>query len=317
MWVVMRAPFEQLPFEDVPERPVRPHPFFEAAHERIFVPTRAFGELGVRVVRHGSGPPVVCIHGFMTTSYSFRYLLAPLGRTHSVVAFDLPGSGESDKPDARYGPDAMADTIVDVVGALGLRGAVALGNSLGGYLTMRAALRDPACFSRLVCLHAPGLPTARMRALRLVLDVLPRAHAVVGWLVGRDEERWVHRNVHYYDESLKSREEHREYAAPLRTAEGKAAFARALDQTLDVREMLAFERALRALDGAFPIPLQLVYARRDPMVPPSVGARLAALLPRAEMVWLDGASHFAHVDAPEELIRVALPFLQGGAAPGV
>jgi pimeloyl-ACP methyl ester carboxylesterase len=48
------------------------------------------------------------------------------------------------------------------------------------------------------------------------------------------------------------------------------------------------------------------------MVPPSVGARLVALLPQAEMVWLERASHFAHVDAPEKLMRVILPFLQAG-----
>ena len=74
--------------------------------------------------------------------------------------------------------------------------------------------------------------------------------------------------------------------------------------------MRAFERALRALDGRFPIPLRLVYARRDPMVPPSVGKRLARLLPSAEMVWLDRASHFAHVDATEPFVESVLEFLQ-------
>ena len=45
------------------------------------------------------------------------------------------------------------------------------------------------------------------------------------------------------------------------------------------------------------------------MVPPSVGERMGALLPGAERVWLDGASHFAHVDATDAFVRAALPFL--------
>lgn len=286
-----------------------PHPFFEAGQEKVKVQTRAFGEVGVRVVRYGSGPEIVCVHGFMTTSYSFRYLLEPLGRTHTVVAFDLVGAGESDKPVGSYAPERLAETIGETMSALGLRGAPVIGNSMGGYLAMRLAMRDPGCIGKLVCLHAPGLPTPRMRALRIALDVLPRAFDLVDWLVARDEERWVHKNVHYYDETLKSREEHREYARPLKSAEGRAAFARMLDETMDVRAMRVFEDDLRRLRGRFPIPLQLVYARKDPMVPPVVGERLSALLPSVPIVWLEGASHFAHVDAVEKFVAAALPFL--------
>jgi pimeloyl-ACP methyl ester carboxylesterase len=74
--------------------------------------------------------------------------------------------------------------------------------------------------------------------------------------------------------------------------------------------MATFERELRER-GRFPIPLQLVYAARDPMVPPSVGDRLAALLPDARFVRLERASHFAHVDAPSAFLEAALPFLEG------
>jgi pimeloyl-ACP methyl ester carboxylesterase len=305
-----RAPFQQLPFGEVPEVPRKPHPFFAATSERLRVETEPFGAVTVRVIRYGSGPAVVCIHGFMTTAYSFRYLLEPLGARHTVVAFDLVGAGESDKPDRSYDPDRLALAIGEIIQALGLRGAPVIGNSMGGYLAMKLALRDPGCLSRLVCLHAPGLPTPRMHALRLALDVIPRSRHIVRYLVRRDEERWVHRNVHYFDETLKSREEHREYARPLKSEEGLSAFVRMLDETMSVRAMKRFERELRALGGAFPVPLLLVYARKDPMVPPSVGRRLSELLPTAPMVWLDEASHFAHVDAVEAFVAAALPFLE-------
>jgi pimeloyl-ACP methyl ester carboxylesterase len=256
----------------------------------------------------GAGPPLLLVHGFMTSSYSWRYVLPTLGARFTLYMPDLPDAGRSDKPRGSYAPDAIADHLLALIDALGLRGTAAIGNSLGGYLTMRAALRDPAAISRLVNLHSPGIATTRMRALRVATRVTPGWGRVVSALVRRDPERWVHRNVHYYDETLKSREEHREYAAPLRDPAGLEAFLRQLVETLDAREMDRFADALRA--RPFPIPLQLVYARRDPMVPPVVGERLAELVPDARIVWLEEASHFAHVDAADRFVEVVLPFLE-------
>lgn len=309
-------PFEQLPFAAVPDRPRLPHRYFDARLEDVPVRTRSYGELSIRVARFGRGSPIVAVHGFMTTSYSFRYLFEPLGETHEVIAFDLPGAGDSDKPSGPYDPASLARAIGDIVRGLGLEGAPLIGNSLGGYLALRLALDEPATMSKLVCLHPPGLPTARMRALRIALDLAPRPDRLVRALVRRNPERWVHKNVHYFDETLKSREEHREYARPLRTEAGVAAFFAMLDRTLDVRAMASFERELSLRTQPFPVPLLFVYARRDPMVPPAVGERLARLIPSAKLVWLERASHFAHVDAPADFLRVAMPFIEGGDGDG-
>jgi pimeloyl-ACP methyl ester carboxylesterase len=58
-----------------------------------------------------------------------------------------------------------------------------------------------------------------------------------------------------------------------------------------------------------PVPIQLIYAKTDPMVSPSTGKALGDLLPDVELRWLAGASHFAHVDAPAAFLSTALPFL--------
>jgi pimeloyl-ACP methyl ester carboxylesterase len=307
----MLKPFRQLPFAEVPDAPRLPHGYFDARAETVTVRTAAFGDVKTHVRVHGSGPPLLLVHGFMTTGYSWRYAMRPLGERFTLYIPDLVGCGRSAMPDAPYTPENLADWLDALVDVLAIRGAPAIGNSMGGYLGLHLALRHPDALSRLVNLHSPGLPTGRMKALRTALDVVPRWPEVLRWMVQRDPERWVHRNVHYFDETLKSREEHREYGRPLATPEGVRAFARMLDETMDVRAMARFEATLRGR-RALPIPLQLVYARRDPMVPPSVGERMAALLPGAERVWLDDASHFAHVDATDAFVRAALPFLTAG-----
>jgi len=303
-------PFQQLPFGDVPDLPRVPHPYFETPSRTVRVPTEHFGEVDAHVRVAGSGPPLLLVHGFMTSSYSFRYVIGPLAERFTVYVPDLVGAGRSGKPDRSYGPDAVADWIAALVRSLGIEGTACVGNSLGGYLAMRAVLRHERIFSRLVNLHSPGVPTPRMWALRAALAVVPATDRIVRGLVWRDPERWVHRNVHYWDETLKSREEHREYAAPLRTQEGVRAFYRMLDETLDPRAMRRFVRELEGR-GRFPVPLLLLYAKKDPMVPPSVGRALRELLPDARFEEIAEGSHFAHVDAPAAFLGAVVPFLGG------
>lgn len=303
-----RRPFEQMPYAELPEQPRLAHPFFELADERVRVDSVCFGAIELSVRRAGSGPPLLCVHGLMTSSYSFRYLFDRLADRFEVIVFDLPGAGRSEAPDVPYGPEALAALIGELMDTLEITGCPVLGNSMGGYLSMWLALQRPDCMSKLVNLHSPGLVTPRMRALGAALS-LPGSGLVLDGLVRIDPERWAFKNVHYFDESLKSREEAREYAGPLRTAEGRRAFRRYLRDTLAVGPMRAFERRLAALDGRFVVPLLLVYARRDPMVPPAIGERFAELLGEARFEWLEEGSHFAHVDAPDPFVQVMLPFL--------
>lgn len=300
-------PFRQLRFEDLPERPRIAHGWDATTSRDIEVESTDFGRLKIHLREHGEGPPLLLVHGLMTSSYSFRYVFEPLGRRFRTIALDLPGSGRSDKPDVAYTAPAVARLLAEVIETLGIGPCPVLGNSMGGYLAMRLALARPDLVERLVSVHCPGVPLFRLHALKGALKT-PGAGKLLDFLVRRDPERWVHKNVHYYDESLKSLEEAREYSAPLKTPEGRRAFERHLADTLDPAEMRVFNDELRR--GPFPVPLMLLFVRQDPMVPPSVGQNLHELVPSAEMVWLEGASHFCHVDAPDKVLRAVLPFLE-------
>jgi pimeloyl-ACP methyl ester carboxylesterase len=249
----------------------------------------------------------------MTSSYSWRYLLEPLGSSYRVYAPDLPGCGHTQPaPRRRHSAAALASFLGDLQKQLGIEGCSAIGNSLGGYLCMQRVLQEPGSFDRLAVVHAPGLPQARLRALHLALKV-PGAAAALRGVVRRDPLRWAHRNVHYYDETLKSLEEAREYGKPLATKEGAESFVRYLADSLDPAELTRFVAELeqrRDRGRPFPIPLMLIYARQDPMVPPAIGPKLHRLVPDAEFRWLERSSHFAHVDSPGRVVALTDDFLQ-------
>ncbi len=122
------------------------------------------GEAEINVVHGGSGPPVLLLHGFPQTSAMWAGIAPRLAATHTVVATDLRGYGESSCPES--GPDhagysfrAMAADQVVVMAALGHDRFAAIGHDRGARVTHRMALDHPDRVSRAA-----------------VLDVLPTHH---------------------------------------------------------------------------------------------------------------------------------------------
>ncbi|MBX3183905.1 MAG: alpha/beta hydrolase [Polyangiaceae bacterium] len=310
-----RTPFQQGRFEQLPAEPRRPHDYFSLPSEEVPLAVPGFGEHRVFLKRAGSGPPLLLVHGLMTSSYSFRYIIPQLAERFEVLAPDLPGAGRtrlSDDASPDFSADSLAAWLQAFVDAVGIRGCDAVGNSLGGYLCMKAALRDHTLFGHLVNLHSPARPNLRLRALHQALRV-PGIQRGLSAFIRRAPERWAHRNVHYADESLKSLEEARAYGEPLTSERGARAFIGYLAEALDPRgfQELLSELEARSRRGLpFPVPLLLVYSDRDPIVEPAHGDALRRVVPEADFVRIPGVSHFPQVDAPEVLLEALSAFLQ-------
>src|SRR4051812_31714942 len=94
----------------------------------------------ISVLSAGVGPEtVLCLHGLGGTKASFLPTVAALAGQYRVVAMDLPGFGESDKPiGAPYNAEWFARTAFDTLDALGVRQAHLVGNSMGGRVAIEA-----------------------------------------------------------------------------------------------------------------------------------------------------------------------------------
>ncbi len=310
----MPKPFKRVPLAELPTVPRVAHSWGRTTSRDIAIDSRSFGRLSCHVRIYGSGPPLLLVHGLMTASYSWRYVLDALGAHYTLYMIDLPGAGRSEGPDVAFSAQSLATLIHEVCEALGIVGCDAIGNSMGGYLCMQAALSYPDLFRKLVNIHSPGVPHPRYAALGAALSTRA-GEALLRWMVHRDPKAWVWRNVHYFDETLKSYEELEEYAMPLSTREGVLAFTRYMREALSNSEMTNFVAALAARRDAnvpFPMPLLLLYSDRDPLVNPKNGDTFKALIPSAKLSWLSNTSHFAHVDTPEPVVREVLAFF--GAA---
>ncbi len=109
---------------------------------------------GVRIHyrRMGKGPAMVLLHGFPQTGHMWRKVMPVLAERFTVVAPDLRGYGDSDRPVGGYDKRRMAADIAEVIQALGLGPVVLVGHDRGARVAHRFALDHPSMLTRLVLL---------------------------------------------------------------------------------------------------------------------------------------------------------------------
>jgi pimeloyl-ACP methyl ester carboxylesterase len=114
------------------------------------------------VVRDGGGPPLLFLHGGGGGG-AWQPWMARLARRFEVIAPELPGFGRSDTPDWLETIHDAAYFVLDLMQALGLRGAQVVGHSLGGWVAAEAAVRSVERMAGLTLiapagLHVKGVP---------------------------------------------------------------------------------------------------------------------------------------------------------------
>ena len=134
--------------------------------------------VALEVTTTGSGPGLLLVHGFGGVKEDFADHVDVLGARHRVVTFDHRGHGESDKPSdaTSYSLDRMAADVLAVADGMGFDTFRLLGHSMGGMVTRRVVLAQPARIDALVLMDTsagpiPGLdPELAELAAGIMLD---------------------------------------------------------------------------------------------------------------------------------------------------
>ncbi len=298
-----------LRFEDLPALPKRSHTYFELESIQVPVPLPGRSQpLLIHCKVAGEGAPVLLLHGLMTDSYSFRYLIPLLASHYRVIVPDLPGAGQSDAPvDFEMSPESIAQMISGLIGALGLDRPYVVGNSLGGYEALWFASLYPDQLRRLVVIHAPGFIEAKYLLLDLLAD-LPLGKFIYLSLVKKDPKAFTMQNIHYEDPSILSQQEVLKYSAIFKDEARTEVFWHVLGQSLATGPMQRLHKRLPSLK----VPTLLLWAKHDALASPAFGPRFQKLIPGSQLVWLDHTSHFTQVEVPEQTAEQILQFDSDG-----
>jgi pimeloyl-ACP methyl ester carboxylesterase len=246
----------------------------------------------------------VLLHGFMMSHWYFNNILRQLAETNDVIAIDLPGFGESDRPaPQRYGYDgpAYATTVAQVMDALQIERATVLGHSMGGGAALAIAARRPERVERLV-LVSPAVYPLPMPALAKILLQPMLGPFVWSYLFTKGELRRAMLRDHFKDPAPVTDEFVDYYWARFNRAGGRdAAYAAA--------KMLGSLSDNTADPGRVRAPTLLIWPDEDRMIPTHHARRLSRAIAGATLKIVPACGHNVHLERPDEFLRQLQPFL--------
>jgi pimeloyl-ACP methyl ester carboxylesterase len=250
--------------------------------------------------RGRGGGTFVLVHGWKQSHRLWDPVVARLSGGHRVVAFDLRGMGESDKPDSAYDFDELAGDLGFVLEGLELEDVILVGWSMGCTVSLQHLRRGAPRVGRLVLLNGP---------LRLTRTAdFPHAmtqEQLDGYL---DElaRRWPLGERAFLAESLlDARPEHVEWLLGI-----------ALQTPLDVALRLVRAQALldhRDVVRRLAVPVLAAYSRHDPYYPPSLADWIAENAPLGERVLFEHSAHCTPFEEADRLCTVLEEFAGRGA----
>ncbi|MCG8353455.1 MAG: alpha/beta hydrolase [Chloroflexales bacterium] len=122
---------------------------------------------GIRMhyVAAGEGPPLLLLHGFPEFWYSWRHQIAALSRHFTVIAPDMRGYNETDKPNWGYEVDVLVSDMIELLHRFGYERAIVVGHDWGGAIAWALAITYPHRVERLIVLNCPH-PALFTQALR-------------------------------------------------------------------------------------------------------------------------------------------------------
>jgi pimeloyl-ACP methyl ester carboxylesterase len=262
-------------------------------------------------VRAGSGPALLLQHGIGNSCHTWSGVIDRLAASYTVIAPDLLGHGDSDKPRGDYSIAAYANGMRDLLTVLDIEQATVVGHSLGGGIALQFAYQFPERCQRLALVGSGGLGPELSAGLRAA--TLPGAELVVTALAGISGPlRFGFQVIEKLGRTagwqrVGDLAEAGNALFALKDAEARRAFLRTLRGVVDGRG-----QAVTALDRLYladSIPMLVVWGSRDPIVPARHAETVRELVPSARVEVFAGAGHWPHLDEPERFCDVLLDFM--------
>ncbi|WP_073080439.1 alpha/beta fold hydrolase [Chitinophaga jiangningensis] len=238
----------------------------------------------------GNKPPVILLHGLMTSGLCWTLLARALENEYDVIMPDSRGHGLSDVPETGYQYADLANDVVGLIRSLKLKAPVLIGHSMGGMTAAVVASLNPTLLSRVI-LADPSFISPALQLEVYQSDVASQHKKILSW-------------------SLKEVMADASKRHPTRPAALIEIFSHARLQT----SMQAFEVLrppnpdFRELIQSITVPGLLLYGDRG-VVSADIAKELEGLNPGLLTAAVPNAGHSLHMDQPEHFARLVKDFL--------
>lgn len=240
----------------------------------------------ISYIEEGSGVPIVIFHGWGCNKEMFQFMIDEYKDRFRVIAFDLPGFGESDEPRSAYCTQDYATHMADVLRALHIEEPIGIGHSFGGRVLIKMA--KDFRFKKLILTGSAGI--VNKRPLSYYIKVY--SYKTIKRLVQIPLLRVL------FNKKFEA----------MRNKAGSEDYRRASERMRQVLSIVVNED-LREELYLVKVPTLLIWGDQDTATPLEDGKLMEERIPDAGLVVFEGGTHYAFLEQRNRFIRVLDAFL--------
>lgn len=268
------------------------------------MPRLKVGAVHLSYMEKGSGYPILFIPGLVGLAAQWVHQVDYFAKHHRAVAFDHRGAGHSDKPMQEYTTSLFAEDAVGLLDALGIGQAHIVGASTGGAIAQVLGLDYPSRVRSLTLVSTWARPDPYYRRIQemrkrvlLTMGVEPYIKLSSVWTAGPAQFRGMLTGLEAFEAAQI------EHAAPVEV------MAARIDATLQHDRLDHLARIVA--------PTMVIVADDDTLVPPYLGAAIAAAIPGARLVRMREGGHNCFRTDPTNFNGILEQFLASVASTSI
>jgi len=252
----------------------------------------------------GTGTPLVLLHGYTSSTYSWKDVFEPLAKNFRVIAVDLKGFGLSGKPDGDYTRRAQAVLIAHLLTQLKIDKAWLCGSSMGGEVALNVALANPERVAGLILIDSGGVQVPGGSSVAPSYLLIPFVGRVLTALALRSD-KLVREGLEksFYDRSKVTNERVAAYYQPLKTRGGQLAALRARTQ--------AGQFPVEPELGRINVDTLILWGAQDALIPVAAGQKLNATIKHSKLVTFENCGHLPQEEMPARVVDEVTGFIAG------
>ncbi|UII55358.1 alpha/beta hydrolase [Cytobacillus spongiae] len=243
---------------------------------------------------------IVLLHGFLSSTFSFRRVIPLLIKDYNVISVDLPPFGKSGKSSTFiYSYVNMAETVIRLLEMITVNEVILMGHSMGGQISLNVVNNRPDLVKKNILLCS----SAYLKKAKLPLiftSYIPFFHLYVKLWLQRSGVKNNLKNV-VYDHSLIDEEMMYGYLSPFLEDD----IFKALTKMIRHREGDLPAKVLKQIKT----PSLLIWGEHDKVVPLNVGKRLNNDLQHSDLVILKNTGHLVPEERPEDVLSYTREFI--------
>lgn len=240
---------------------------------------------------YGTEAPLIFLHGLMGSSENWKPQVDHLKDKRRVIAVDLRGHGQSDKPRGNYSIKRFSEDLFSFVKELGIENAVIAGHSMGGIIALRFALDHQEIVEKLILIDSGARTPFGKKLLvsvsKIILQISYKAFVKIylsGYTFPKD-----------YSESKIREAQERVLKIPKYVVNSCFSAVKEFDVTSELGNII--------------VPTLIIHGSDDKQQPLSQAKYMKERIPNSELVVLEGVGHATIVETPERVGKAIEKFI--------